>query len=234
MQRFRLRSTAFRPPTLVPLHCCFAQPDPPLHPPLHIYADLPRGQAKHRHRVGMADARVPVLAGCDAAAAPIPKFEGVRRFCRQPRAVWALHGYQNALYFARRSALRVSSILTHLTSSCIAWLASDSSRRRLPPSPQQPTPPPDTHKPKALVVDGNRANAELALDLQGLVSDYRFKQLTSWYQCRLLRLLWRRGGSLESFRWVFQVVCCKWTSRDGRASASNQRQRPRAAGISAW
>ena len=48
---------------------------------------------------------------------------------------------------------------------------------------------------RRLVVDGNRANAEVYVDLTGLVSDYRFKRPTSWYQCRLLRLLWRRCGA---------------------------------------
>ncbi|KIZ03578.1 hypothetical protein MNEG_4383 [Monoraphidium neglectum] len=42
---------------------------------------------------------------------------------------------------------------------------------------------------KALVLDGNRANAELALDLDGLVSDYRFRRPSYFFQCRLLRLL---------------------------------------------
>jgi hypothetical protein len=67
------------------------------------------------------------------------------------------------------------------------------------------------------VLDGNRLNAEAALDLTGLTSDYRYKQVTSWYQCRLLRLLWRRGGSNESFRWG--RVCVFWGEGGAVAAA---------------
>ncbi|GBF98984.1 hypothetical protein Rsub_11570 [Raphidocelis subcapitata] len=58
---------------------------------------------------------------------------------------------------------------------------------------------------KALVLDGNRECAERALDLTGLTSAYRYKLPSYWFECRLLRLLWRRKGGEASLRLLFDA-----------------------------
>ena len=54
---------------------------------------------------------------------------------------------------------------------------------------------------QALVLDDNRANAELGLDLEGIVSMSILNcPIHIWRESRLLSLQWRGSGANESLR----------------------------------